>query len=68
MPERRTAYRIDFSIQRREENDEDYTEIGFGGSTGQWSIDAALYAVESIIQRREWESSEGMPDPEEVKP
>lgn len=59
MPER---YRIDFSIQRAEDGSEEYVEIGFGGSTDESTIDAALYSIESIIQRREYDKSFGAPD------
>ena len=57
-----TDYRIEFAIQRREPGDDDFTEIGFGGAGGG-SIDGAAYAVETILQRRDWETANGMPDP-----
>ena len=61
-----TEYRIDFTIMRRQDGDEDFTEIGFG-SSGAWAnIDAASYAMESDIQNRIWETSEGMPDPDSL--
>lgn len=60
-------YRIDFTITRRQDGDEDFTEIGFG-SSGAWErIDAASYAMESDIQNRIWETSEGMPDPDSLE-
>lgn len=56
-------YRIDFTITRRTDEDDDFVEIGFG-SSGAWeSIDAASYAMESDIQNRQWETKPGMPDP-----
>ena len=59
-------YRIEFSITRRVGDEDDFTEIGFG-SSGAWErIDAALYAAESAIQRREWETTGDMPDPSTV--
>lgn len=59
-------YRIEFSLQRREEGDGDYTEIGFGSSGSCASPADAAYAVESNVQNRMWETSPGMPEPEEV--
>jgi hypothetical protein len=59
-------YRIEFTIQRREPGDEDFTEIGFGSSGGSDSVDGAAYAVESIVQNRLWETTPGMPDPDSV--
>lgn len=61
-----TSYRIEFTIQRRTEGDEDYTEIGFGSSSGSGGVDAALYEVQSIVQNRQWETGPGMPNPAEV--
>jgi hypothetical protein len=59
-------YRIEFSIQRRQpgQDDDDFTEIGFG-SSGAWaSVDQCAHMVETAVQRREWETTEGMPDPD----
>lgn len=62
-----SEYRIEFSIQRRDGED-DFTEIGFG-SSGAWSdLDQAAHMVESAIVNREWETLPGMPDPEEATP
>ena len=59
-------YQIDYTITRRDDGGEDFTEIGFG-SSGAWErVDAALYAVESDVQNRQWETSPGMPDPASV--
>lgn len=61
MPE----YRIEFSIQRGD-GDGDFAEIGFG-SSGAWdAIDDALYALQSVVQNRQWETQAGMPDPRSV--
>lgn len=49
-------YDIQFTILR------DDQEIGFGACLGS-TIDEALYAVSTVIQRREWETTPGMPDP-----
>ena len=55
-------YDITYSIRQAHE-DGGYVEIGFGAS-GHWpSIDAALYAVQSDIQNKQWETEPGMPDP-----
>ena len=61
-----SAYRIEYSIQRQDVDGEDFTEIGFGTSFSNATIDAALYDVESFVQHRQWETTEGMPEPEEV--
>jgi hypothetical protein len=59
-------YRIEFSIQRCDDESGDFTEIGFG-SSGSWSdVDQAAHIVESMIVTREWETGPGMPDPSEV--
>lgn len=61
-----TEYRIEFSIQRRNEAEEDFTEIGFG-SSGAWDdVDQAGHMVGSAVQNREWETTGDMPEPEEV--
>jgi len=59
-------YRIDYTITRRREGEEDFTEIGFG-SSGAWeSVDGAEHAMSSDIENRQWETKPGMPDPESV--
>jgi hypothetical protein len=50
-------YRIEFSIQRRTDGDDDFTEIGFGSSGAWGDVDAALHDLDSIVQNREWESA-----------
>jgi hypothetical protein len=61
-----TDYRIEYTIQRRQPGDDDFTEIGFGQS-GSWEeIDAAIYAVSTDLETRQWETSDGMPDPGSV--
>jgi hypothetical protein len=63
MPE----YRIDYTITRRRDGDEDFKKIGFG-SSGTWeNIDAAAYAMDSDIENRQWETRRGMPDPEDAE-
>ena len=43
----------------------DGVEIGFCGALGS-TIDHAAYTIDTILQRREWETTAGMPDPSEV--
>ena len=59
-------YRIEYTIQRRRPGDEDFTDIGFGSSGGWADVDAALYAMSSDVDNRQWETKAGMPDPREV--
>jgi hypothetical protein len=59
-------YRVEYVIQRRQDGDDDFTEIGFG-SSGAWaSVVQAGYMVETALQFGEWETLPGMPDPAEV--
>lgn len=62
-----SEYRITYSIERLGA-DGDYEEIGFGSSCSHGTIDMALYNVESDVMNRNWETTEGMPEPEEVDP
>jgi hypothetical protein len=59
-----TEYRIEFSVQRTE--DGEFVEIGFGSSIASGRLDDALYSVQAQIQRRDWETTDGQPDPETV--
>lgn len=60
-------YRIEFSVQRRADGEDDFTEIGFGSSGACGGVDQAAYAIESMVQNREWETRPGMPEPEEAE-
>ena len=60
-------FRIEYTIQRRDEGDEDFIDIGFGSSGGWSTINAASYAAESDIQNRSWETEPHMPDPEDAE-
>lgn len=60
-------YRIEFSIQGRGPDDEDFTEIGFGSSCAHASVGAAAYEVQSIIENHQWETTAGMPSPDETR-
>ena len=62
-----TEFRIEYTIQRMDEGDEDFVDIGFGSSGGWSTINAASYAVESDIQNRSWETEPHMPDPEDAE-
>jgi hypothetical protein len=65
MPET-TEYRIEYSIQRCDDESGDFVEIGFG-SSGTWvDVDGASHAIGTDIEHRQWETRPGMPDPEEV--
>lgn len=54
-------YEITFTIRC------DGEEIGFGGSGPCADVNAAAFAVESIVQNRQWETERGMPEPEEAR-
>ena len=60
-------YRVEFTIQRRQPGDEDFTDIGFGSSGASSSIGAASYEVGSMIDNWQWETQPGMPDPEALR-
>jgi hypothetical protein len=59
-------YRIDYTITRRKPGEDDFTEIGFGASGAWTTIAAALHDMDSFIQNRQWETSDGMPDPDSI--
>jgi hypothetical protein len=61
-----TEYRIEYSIQRQEPGEEDFTEIGFGSSGAHVDLDSAAYAVESDVQNGIWETKRGQPSPDEI--
>jgi hypothetical protein len=61
-----TDYRIDFTITRREDGDEDFTEIGFGSSGAWGSPEFAVGMVVADLEHGTWETSAGMPDPDSV--
>lgn len=60
-------YEITYSLRRRQPDDDDYTEIGFGSSGGWSSPEVCAYAVGSDIQNYRWETERGMPDPHEIR-
>ena len=59
MSEFASEFDIQFTILR------DGVEVGFGACLGD-TLDHAAYGVSTILQRREWETAAGMPDPSEV--
>lgn len=59
-------FRITYSIERKRPGDADFTEIGFGSTSAANTVDGALYTVQSDVQNRLWETSAGMPEPEDV--
>ena len=66
MPTDQTKYRINFTIQRMQPGETDYTEIGFSG-TGDCSSPAeASFEVSSMIENGIWETGPGQPEPSEV--
>lgn len=60
-------FRIEFTITRCEDGEDDFTEIGFGTS-GTWSdVDQCAHMVVTDVQNRQWETEPGMPEPADVK-
>lgn len=56
-------YRITFTIERRQDGESDFTEVGFGCSGTSSSPEHAAHLLQSAIEHREWETTDGMPDP-----
>lgn len=61
-----SEYRIEYTITRRDDGEDDFMEVGFGSSIAWNSVNQAAYEVESAIQNREWETSPGMPEPDSL--
>jgi hypothetical protein len=59
-------YRIDFTITRRRDGEDDFREIGFGASCACSDVGQAAGEVESLVQNRMWETSAGMPAPGDI--
>lgn len=60
-------FRIEYTIQRRRDGEDDFTDIGFG-SSGAWSsLDQCEHILGSYIQNRQWETEPGMPEPKDVE-
>lgn len=62
-----TEYRIDFTITRRRDGEDDFTEVGFGSSGAWGSVDQCARMLEADVSHSIWETSEGMPDPESLE-
>lgn len=62
-----SEFRIEYSIQRADDEGGEFYEIGFGSSATWSDIDSALHAMGSDIQNRLWETEGTMPDPHEVE-
>jgi hypothetical protein len=60
-------FRIEYTIQRSDDDSGEFYDIGFGSSGGWSDIDAALYAVDSDVQNRMWETEGDMPDPHDAE-
>lgn len=60
-------YRINYTIEKREnEESENFEEVGFGSSGDSYSIEDALGWIIADIQNRDWETIGDMPEPEEA--
>lgn len=59
-------YRIDFTLTRRLPGEPDFTEIGFGSSGSEETIDQAAHMMSAALTHGEWETSDDMPSPESV--
>ena len=64
---RDAEYRIDFTITRRLPGEDDFTEVGFGSSGATGGVGQAAHLLESAVANREWETSPGMPHPEDLE-
>lgn len=61
-----TSYRIEFQIQRRRDDEEDFSEIGFGSSGECRDLAACTFALDSYVTNGQWETESWQPDPDEV--
>jgi hypothetical protein len=61
-----TEYRIEYTIQRMQPGEDDFTDVGFGSSGGWNGVDQAAHMAVTAIQNRDWETERGMPDPKEA--
>jgi len=48
-------YRVDFTIMRRLPGEDDFTELGFGSTTAEDSIDQAAHMALSNLQNEGWD-------------
>lgn len=61
-----TEYRIDYTITRRRDGEEDFAEIGFGSSGAWGDLGQCAHMLGSDIDHNQWETSPGMPDPDSL--
>lgn len=66
MSDEATEYRIEYSIQRRLPDEDDFTEIGFGSSGAHDDLDGCTYAIDSEVSNGQWETEGDHPDPDDV--
>ena len=66
MNDTSTQYRIEYTLQRRQPGDDDFTDIGFGSSGGWESPRECAHMVASDIDNNAWETQRGMPEPESI--
>lgn len=59
-------YRIDYSITRRLDGEGGFTEIGFGSSGDRSDLGHCVHDIQLLVQHRQWETTDGMPDPDDV--
>ena len=64
---RGAEYRIDFQVMRRQVGEEDFTEHGFGSSGAWGTVAQASHIAASAIEAREWETADGMPNPDDLE-
>lgn len=62
-----TEYDIIYTVRRRESEDDDFEEIGFGAS-GTWGTpQEAIEVIAAYVEHYNWETDDTMPDPEEIR-
>ena len=62
-----TEYRIEYTLQRKRPQDEDFIDIGFGSSGGSETPKAACHNIVSDVDNENWETEGDMPDPRDIK-
>lgn len=60
-------YRIEYTVQRKMPDDDDFVDIGFGSSGECDSPSSATFALGSYVDNWQWETEGAMPDPEDVR-
>lgn len=62
-----SLFRVNYTIEMRRSNQEDFEKIGFGSSTDEKFLEDAIWMAYSDLRNYNWETVEGMPTPEEIK-